>query len=445
MKPSSLIAFSASLFLLSACGGDSGTSPITPPAPAPTPAPTPTPTPTPTPSTPLAKLKAAAATGSARRVADFGVAISNKSATAYTSGVAIAADDPKIRFLGGSAKRGTVYPYTLGVFGQAVTSGDPTTLSTTTGLPATRYGSNNGYEFILPAGATSFEAINLRAGSNTPLQLEIDGIFANDAGFDNGWTVVGAGSAIYSEFTFPALTKATRFKLYTGSGRAFLGLRLPAGAALSSEPAPTAKVSVVFQGDSITEGTGSNQKVYSWPMQAALRLGIDDPIVVAVGGSGYLRRRATTATAGFNFRERIEDVTKAVNGAPPDAVVVAGGINDCVGGAPYTPAETGVEALEYFKALRAAAPNMLIFVVGPFASWPAVPYPASWTACRDSIFSAADQVSGTYKIDVSGWVTTSNRDTIFNQSVDNVHPTPAGHAFYGEQFTAAFLSIINGL
>ena len=224
-----------------------------------------------------------------------------------------------------------------------------------------------------------------------------------------------------------------------------MGIRLPTGGSLVTPTTMANKANVVFQGDSVTEGTGATQQVFSWVMQSAFRLGIDNPINVGVGGSGYLRRRATPTTAGYNFRERIDDVLKAVNGSPPDAVVVAGGFNDCSGGAPFTPAETGAEAQLYFEALRAAAPNMLIFVVGPFSDWNNPTYSTATTACRDAIFSAAGKVSGTYTIDVSNWITADNRNTMFNSTVDKVHPLPAGHAIYAERFTQAYLNIINGL
>ena len=378
---------------------------------------------------------------------DFGLNVTSRSTTNFPSGVEIAPDDANVRFLGGNALRGKAFPYSRGLLGQAVTAGDPTTLAGNTGLPATRYGLNVGYEFTLPTGATSVEIANLWSGTNSPTQIAIDGKFANEAGYDSGFSLVNPGNTIYTELTFPALTKPTRFTVYVGNSRTFMGIRLPTGGSLSPATAGVTRTSVVFQGDSITEGTGATQQVFSWVMQSAFRLGIDNPINVGIGGSGYLRRRAWAGTAGYNFRERLDDVTKAVGGSPPDAVVVAGGLNDCgvSNGPSFTADETGAEALLYFQALRAAAPNMLIFVVGPFSDWNNPTYHPTTAACRDAIFSAASKVSGTHTIDVSNWITAENRNTMFDSTKDKVHPLPAGHAIYGERFSQAYLSIINAL
>lgn len=438
------VALLLCLYLLQACGGggDGSGSPQTP-APTPTPTPTPTLTPPPVPPTTAARLRAAMALGAARVVDDLGIIVSNSAASVFPTGVLIEPDDARIRYLGGVAIRGTTFPYRLAILGQAVTNGDPTILSGT-GLPASRSGINNGYEFTLPAGSNTFEVSNLRAGFNSPIQIEIDGISSSDAGYDNGFALVGDGNIIYTGVTLPQSLVARKIKILT-SWRPFLGIRLPTGNDIGPAPQRIAPISVVFQGDSITTGSVAGHSVLSWIMQASYRLGIDNPINIGVGSSGYLRK--LPITTGYNFRERLGDVVKAVNGGPPDVVVVAGGINDCsvAPGGPYTAAETGAEALAYFQAIRTAAPETLIFVLGPFTDWNNATYSQTSRDCRDAIFASAAQMSKTYTIDVADWVTLANRDTVFSGTTNGPHPTNAGHAIYGERFAAAFAGIINGL
>ncbi len=168
-------------------------------------------------------------------------------------------------------------------------------------------------------------------------------------------------------------------------------------------------------------------------MQASYRLGISNPIVSGVGGSGYLNRNPSDT--GYNFRDRISDVLTAVDGGPPDAVVVAGGINDCsvAPGGPYTAEQVGNEALGYFQQLRAAAPKMAIFVLGPFTDYNNPNYSPTLYACRDAIFTAARQVDDTYTVDVSDWVTAENRDAVFDGIKNGPHPVATGHAIYGQR------------
>lgn len=377
-------------------------------------------------------------------VADPGVIATNSATSAYPTGVLIEPDDAKIRYLGGVAKRGLNFPYRLSIIGQAVTNGDPTILSGSTGLSFSRFGINNGYEFMLPASADRFEIAHLNTGANSPTVLEIDGISTSDAGYDNGYSLVGPGNFVYTEFVLPQSPIARKIKIWTGL-RPFVGIRLPPGGTIGPLPTRVAPISVVFQGDSITAGSVSSHAVLSWIMQASYRLGIDNPINIGVGASGYLRK--LPVTTGYNFRERIDDVVKAVNGGPPDVLVVAGGINDCgvAPGGPFTVAQTGAEALAYFQAIRTAAPETLIFILGPFTDWNNATYSQTSSDCRDAIFASAAQVSKTYTIDVADWVTLANRDTVFSGTTFGPHPTDAGHTIYGARFAASFASIIASL
>ena len=108
-----------------------------------------------------------------------------------------------------------------------------------------------------------------------------------------------------------------------------------------------------------------------------------------------------------------------------------------------TAVEISAAALAYFKAIRAAAPQTLIFVLGPFTDWSNPSYSVTSFACRDAIFSAANQVSYTYTIDVSNWVTLANRDQVFNRTVYGPHPIDSGHYIYGQRAGDAIRAILD--
>ena len=424
---------------LGACGGGGSPAPgSVAVAPAPTPAPSPSPTPTPAPLTASQALKAALAGGAPRQVSNNGTTVSVASASAYANAVTVRYDDARLRLLGGVWRPGVGSPADGAAYMQSITRGDPTLLAAN-GLPASRYGLNGGVEFVLPAGQSDFELAFLDAGSRDSLQVEIDRVAVNDAGFD--LSIANSGAVRFARVQLPASSSARTIRLTFGQ-KPLVGLRLPAGGSLASLPASRV-ATMVFEGDSITEGAFSTHSSLSWPVLTAQRLGVANPIVVGIGGTGYLARRTG---GGYVFRERIANVTQALGGGPPDAVVVAGGFNDCgvMDPTPFPIAQVGDEALAYFQALRAAAPQMVIFVLGPFSDYNHVIYSPTSTACRDAIFASARQVSGTYTIDVSDWITTANRDTLFDLSRDGNHPTDAGHAVYAQRAAAAIGSIISG-
>lgn len=425
----------APLALLAACGGGGGSSGQNP-TPTPTPAPTPSPTASPTP-TPAGIVRLQQSLLSGRPPAENHVSVSTTTqvgASQLATMVLIQPDDPRIRILGGRHSRGATYPRSEFLNPQVISPTGATVDSA--GFAYERYGLLTGFEFVLPAGSSRFEVLLFDSGGPGNLILEIDGARTNAAGYADNWG--GSGNLHYTLFELPPSNSARAITIRT-AGRPFGGLRLDGGATIASAPAAwDSAASVVFVGDSITEGTGASHPVRSWASEAAYRLGIDGPIISAVGGTGYLRRRGENN----NFSDRIADVLTAVDGGPPDAVVVAGGINDCD---VYSAADIGSAARQYFEALRSGAPAMPIIVIGPFARFDQVPYSSQWLQCRDAIFSSAATVPGVYTVDVSSWLTNENRYWAFDEQNDVVHPNDAGHLLYGDRAADAIRAIISGL
>ena len=423
----------AFLMLLSSCGdGGAGSGGITNP---PTVTPTPTPTVAANPS--LVRLKAAIANGSLRTVVPIGLTVTAADSTAIPNGNFIAPNASALRLLGGLHSFGPNSPFISALQPQAVNVFLPQTPYGQ--FSGAKYGLNNGVEFILDAGIGQFEFAYIDSGGVANLEIEVDGKLANETGypithkFDNGLKFARVDLPVSS--TPRTITIHDYFL-------PFAGINLPSGTRTQAQD--TSKfASIVFQGDSISEGSAASTVTHTWVMQASRELGIRNPINVAVGSSGYLAHRPQNAT----IPERIEDVTKAVAGGPPDAVVIAAGINDCsvAPPSPFPVDQVGAASLAYFKALRAAAPNMLIFVLGPFTDYNNPNYSATSLACRDSIFAAANQVSGTYMIDVSDWVTPTNKDTVFDGYKYGPHPVDAGHAIYGHRAAISIGTILGEL
>ncbi len=434
---------------------------------------------------------------------------STTTATTMTSPVAIAKYDPRIRLLGGPWYEGTGgYPNALFRYCQPRENGDPTTISVSTGLPPSRDTVITQVEFTLPAGQSVFELLLRNQGTADKIFVSIDGVFTNSTGYTTTlpgtfcyqkFTLPSSASdrvirLITSNRPFGGLNVETGGTIgaiptprVIGS-MAFMGDSITAGS-VATQPSYAWAAIVAqalgvdnyinlgiggsgyrkrypYSSVSVTTTSGSaNVTVNSGTLTAGHKIDglaaaeglfpYDTTVVTGAtsGGTATLSAAATASgtftimdQTGYNHRDRIaRDVLQCVNGGPPDALVIASGINDLdvVGGTAFSAAAIGAQALAIFQALRAASADMPIFVVGPWTDYNNPTYPASLVAGRDAIFAAAAQVARVHTIDVSGVVTMANRDTIFNGTVDGPHPLDAGHQIYGSFVAAAMAAYIN--
>lgn len=362
------------------------------------------------------------------RPVDFAVETANESM--IPGATAFPYDDPRIRFLGGRYSQPLRYPGYMFWWPQALsTVVDPA--YETGGYSPDRSSVWDGFQFVLPAGQDQFEIFSIDNGYVDGVYLEIDGVRTTPAPISLGHG--NQGALRYSLITLPHSQASRDIRIV--SQRSMLGeIRLPPGSTLGKrDPSWDEGPKVVFVGDSITEGTGAGSVTDGWPIEFSQRLGIDNPVIVALGGTGYLNRVAGRP----NFREHIEDVTEAFPGDRPDIVFVAGGINDC---AFHEISDIGIEALAYFRELREAAPDMAIVVLGPFVGPSG--YEPRMESCAAAIFAAADSVSNTYQIDVSKWVTPQTSTFIFNGDGSDPHPVRTGHLYYAKLAEQAMLRIL---
>jgi len=434
---------------------------------------------------------------------------STTTATTMTSPVAIAKDDPRIRLLGGPWYDSAAgYPANLFKYCQPRENGDPTTINGSTGLPASRDTVISQVEFTLPAGQSVFELLLRDQGTADKIFVSIDGVFTNSTGYTTTlpgtfcyqkFTLPSSASdrvirLITSNRPFGGLNVETGGTIgaiptprVIGS-MAFMGDSITAGSVATQPSYTWAAIAAQALGVdnyinlgiggsgyrkrypytsvSITATSGSGAvTVNSGTLTAGHKIDglataeglfpYDTTVVTGAtsGGTATLSAAATASgtftimdQTGYNHRDRIaRDVLQCVNGGPPDALVIASGINDLdvVTGTAFSAAAIGAQALAIFQALRAASADMPIFVVGPWTDYNNPTYPASLVAGRDAIFAAAAQVARVHTIDVSGVVTVANRDTIFNGTVNGPHPIDAGHQIYGSFVAAAMAAYIN--
>lgn len=361
------------------------------------------------------RLRESAMVGQAQQIAssDPATISANNTSATITGGTTYPLGSDKIRLLGGKWVQGSSYPAELFMYQVNTSYVAPVSLS-----GGTWAGLNPTFEVLLQGD--SFEFLTIGHGAATNWFIEVDGVYTNASGYSR-WPIDGSG--YYKKISFGSVA-TRRIRVHLPNGTPVGEIRVPAGQVLL-DPTPVLNSSMVFIGDSITEGSNATKLRLRWAEQCAARLGIDNYSVSGTGASGYLQTNGGTR---YTFRQRIADVLEGFNGGPPDAVVVAGGIND----SGLVAANVGAEALLYFQALRAGAPHMQIFVLGPF--WSDAPYSTSapnLASFRDAIFAAADQVPRTHTFDIEDWYTDPARSTWFSGGGGDPHPNDTGHAAYG--------------
>ena len=356
------------------------------------------------------------------------VVVTFGSKASLTNSVLIPRGDQRVRLLGGTwepVAPKPMFPFHLFDIGRS-------THYTFDGKLGNYTATTTAVEFTMRGNA--FEWQTLGSGNSGGWSLFVDGVRTNVDGYTLGSN--GNGQPGWSKVVLPNSGQARRIRMvlpYRPLGE----LRLDAGATLLTTPVPRPS-SMVVVGDSITAAAGASQPWRGWATLLGEMLGIDDIRVSGVGSSGYLNRgRGPYLT----FRERITDVLNAVNGGPPDMVVIAGGIND----SQLPPAQVGAEAEAYYRALRAGAPDMIIVVLGPFAGYPG--YTGNMLPqLRDELFRAASRVDRVQTVDVTNWVTPDSRDNIFRDGgADGPHPKDTGHALYAQLAQDAIRRIVDRL
>lgn len=205
-------------------------------------------------------------------------------------------------------------------------------------------------------------------------RVRVDGQLVSAEGHTTG----NSGGRAYLPLTFA--TRGTRLITIENDNARFSGVVTGPGDTI--HPSYAAKPRVIVVGDSFTEGAGASlSAATSWVRRAAHSLGWADMSASGVGSTGYLN---PGPGGRVKFRDRIASDVIAF---APDVWVIAGGINDH---GSYAAADIGAEASALFAQLRAALPDAVGVVVGPFWRNGVETIPASLLDTRDALKAAAD-------------------------------------------------------
>lgn len=217
--------------------------------------------------------------------------------------------------------------------------------TTTTRSDASAFAYSGVVEFVTDAPIVSVGFLT----SQIDVLVEINGVFVSET----PTTRSGSGTQ-YVIISFGASAGAVKsVRIFAQTPARFI-YRAPLYRVWA--PATDGVIRAVITGDSYTAGTGPSSLNLTWSNVLGTLMGWRDTRSCGIGGTGYLAPGSGTA---WKCRDHISDVTSVT----PDVVVFAHGAND----AAYAAADITAEAVLNYQAVRAALPDTLILVLGPWA------------------------------------------------------------------------------
>jgi hypothetical protein len=188
----------------------------------------------------------------------------------------------------------------------------------------------------------------------------------------------------------------------------------------TSPAASTATPVMAVYGDGYSAGSAQGGLgPAGWPALVAQAVGADLRLH-AVSMSGFV----ALGTTGQDFADIV-----AANPAPDAAVTVIFGSRNDLGN---TALAVGRGAAETFQAVRAAAPDTTLVVVGP--AWSSAEAPADLYLLRDAVEDAALAAGATFLDPLAeGWF--SEPGVLI--AGDGISPTDAGNGFLASRITPA--------
>ena len=253
-----------------------------------------------------------------------------------------------------------------------------------------------------------FEIKNFGQGVSGAFRLVVDG---EEAGFYDGGVSDGSVKWLLIDFSSINPTAQTRdIRIEYSEKSTFGGLTLDTIGSILP-PSAHSEPSIVFLGDSFTEGTGISNAEYrhlAYAPRCSKELGINLYAMSGFGGTGYEQ----DFYPGFgstrpNLAGRIQ-----YDGANYDIVIVAMGINDTASSV-TNEIQTGLDTA------RSLNPNAMIYVLGPWGNGTGGETNAAMEA------RISDEVG-----DRDGFKFISVYSQSFTKS-DATHPDDAGHVTLG--------------
>tara|TARA_R110000868_G_scaffold100109_1_gene275257 strand:+ start:7449 stop:9059 length:1611 start_codon:yes stop_codon:yes gene_type:complete len=217
------------------------------------------------------------------------------------------------------------------------------------------------------AFGTDSEKVEIRLGTSvgSRFRVSVDGRYVTKA------LTPGLDFIAYIVLDFSGVKAPRTITIEASDTNAFRGVSVVANS-LIWRPEPDAdRIVVLATGDSYSEGQGATSPgVLAWTQILGRLMGWSDVRQVAVGGTGYLN--PATGLGRSRIRNQIPrwlSINSDLTASDVDGIMFAGGYNDysTIGGIDYTPNEIADEAFYDWKLARAAFPNALIMVYGPFS------------------------------------------------------------------------------
>jgi lysophospholipase L1-like esterase len=178
-------------------------------------------------------------------------------------------------------------------------------------------------------------------------------------------------------------------------------------------PAPEPR-RVVLIGDYTSGSEVGGEGPRNWTALVGLGLQTNQPTRVIRDnseGSGYVANGA--------FGQTYLDAAKVLVSSDVSVVMMFGSRFDMYA----DPRAVRQAAADTYAAIRTAAPDAVLLVVGPV--WPGVPPPGAILTTRDMVRAAAAEAGAVFVDPIEqGWFTEDPRALM---GPDNVHPTDAGH------------------
>lgn len=300
-------------------------------------------------------------------------------------------------------------------------------MATSTGLDSTFGGLTYNCEFLY-TGAQLETRMRWTDNTRPPHRIWADGVLVGTT------TVSGTadGSEVSWLTTFPS-SQPRLIRLECAGAAIFAGIRIQTTATIAYPTVPKGPRCIVV-GDSFVEGAGANSDAATLVARLALHMGWPDTWRSGSGGTGYLAVPEDIDPPRKTFRAR---AATDIIAHDPNIVIICGGYNDAL----LPPVSVTTEAGLLYTQLATALPDTEFIVVGPWGRTE-----DQWAdyqvALRDGI-RAQTQARGWYFVDpvAEGWITGTGRvgatagdgNADLYISADNVHPSPAGHAYLAER------------
>jgi lysophospholipase L1-like esterase len=257
-------------------------------------------------------------------------------------------------------------------------------------------------------------------GSARAYRFIVDGRYVSAAGT---FTAVNTGTQyIVLDFGSKAVRSIT---IENQESTAFDGVYVAPGDAVTLPSASPFRLLAL--GDSFAAGAGAGHVGDGLFAVAGDYLATSDRWLSGVGGTGYV---ATSGGTAYTLSQRLSaDLGRFRGLGAADMVVVAAGLND-VG-------QSGIAAAAaaLFTAIRAAAPEAVVFVVGPWDTAAPVAVGTSYTAAKAAIRTAMAGREGFWFLDPEGRAFTKS---------DGTHPDTAGHLALGQWLATSIRAILVG-